>query len=306
MVSGAAADPFAEEKAAAAAAAAASTMQAPEYEEPADAWDASESSDDESAAWGSRAGKPAVSAAAPKKGTAKGLWAAKAAPPPPAPSKLPTPEPEPETAPEPEPEPELLRILRQGGPAVGAEEDAVTRHLNALRRGETAETASTAREHSESGSKKKHKKGTESAYEMAALDGGLGVTLLRLLFFSQDNSPSGVLAWLKNASHTALLQRLCPSPADQSMLWSWCASRLDGLPSTLSWVGDKSPNAASKLLLLLYNADVLEVRNTHNCFTMARSTTMILGEILCGVTRGVVACRRTLCFDGMTSASAGT
>ena len=269
MVSGAAADPFAEEKAAAAAAAAASAMQVPEDEEPADAWDASESSDDdESTTWGSRAaGKhgsnaTAVSAPAPKKGAAKGLWAAKAAPPPPPPSKLPTPEPEPETALE--PEPELLRILRQGGPAAGAEEDAVTHYLNALRRGETAETASTARAHSESGSKKKHKKGTESAFEMAALDGGLGVTLLRLLFLAQDNSPSGVLAWFKNASHTALLQRLCPSPADQSMLWNWCASRLDELPSTLSWVGDKSPNAASKLLLLLYNADVLEVRDAHS------------------------------------------
>ena len=271
MVSGAAADPFAEEKAAAAAAAAASAMQVPEDEEPADAWDASESSDDdESTTWGSRAaGKhgsnaTAVSAPAPKKGAAKGLWAAKAAPPPPPPSKLPTPEPEPETALEPEPEPELLRILRQGGPAAGAEEDAVTHYLNALRRGETAETASTARAHSESGSKKKHKKGTESAFEMAALDGGLGVTLLRLLFLAQDNSPSGVLAWFKNASHTALLQRLCPSPADQSMLWNWCASRLDELPSTLSWVGDKSPHAASKLLLLLYNADVLEVRDAHS------------------------------------------
>eukprot|EP01043_Picozoa_sp_COSAG02_P033352 COSAG02_NODE_2271_length_9264_cov_2.764539_4_plen_279_part_00 len=263
MVAGAAADPFAEEKAAAAAAGA-TTVQTQEDEGPADAWDASGSSDDDSAAWDSRAPDKAASkaAAAPKKAAVKGLWAVAAAPPPRPKSKLSTPEPEPEPALK-APQSELLRILGKGGPAAGAEEDEVTRHLNALHRGNPAESTSAAREDGEIAGKKKNKKkdkGTEDAFEMAAFDGSVGVTLLRLLFLSQENKPTGVMAWLKNPSHTALLQRLCPSPVDQSMLWSWCASRLDELPPALTWLGDKSPNAASKLLLLLYNADILDVR----------------------------------------------
>lgn len=269
MVAGAAADPFAEEKIVGAAPAA--TVQAPEDDEPADAWDASESSDDESAAWDSRtgsgtsnkagaAGAGAGIAAASKRGTVKGLWAAAAAPHPKPASKLPAPEPEPD--PELNPETELLRILSKGGPVVGAEEDAVTCHLNALHRGKLAESTDASNGEGGGGGKKKSKrmdKQIEGAFEMAVSEGSLGVTLLRLLFHSQDNQPTGVLAWLKTSSHTALLQRLCPSPADQQMLWSWCVSKLDELPPVLSWLGEKSPNAASKLLLLLYNEDVVEV-----------------------------------------------
>lgn len=267
VVAGAEADPFAEEKAAEAAAVA-TAVQASHDEDPADAWDASGSSDDDSAAWDSRAadtsGSKANAAAASVAKTAavKASWAAAAAPPPKSKSKLSTPEPEPEPALE-EPQTELLRILGKGGPASGAEEDEVTRHLNALHGANPAETASAGREGGESAGKKKNKKkdkGAEDAFEMATLDGSVGVTLLRLLFLSQEDQPTGVLAWFKKPSHAALLQRLCPSPIDQSMLWGWCASRLDELPPTLSWLGEKSPNAASKLLLLLYNADILEVR----------------------------------------------
>ena len=160
-----------------------------------------------------------------------------------------------------------LEIELGAGPAAGAEEDEVTRHLNALHCGNPAETAPAAREGGETVGKKKIKKkdkGAEDAYGMAALDGSVGVTLLRLLFLSQESKPTGVLAWLKIPSHTALMQRLCPSPVDQSMLWTWCASKLDELPPALAWLGDKSPNAASKLLLLLYNADILDVRPS-NC-----------------------------------------
>eukprot|EP01043_Picozoa_sp_COSAG02_P079155 COSAG02_NODE_18167_length_956_cov_1.337223_1_plen_221_part_10 len=221
MMTGAEADPFAEEKAAAAAAVA-TTVQASQDEDPADAWDASGSSDDDSAAWDSRAadksGSKANAAATSvaKPAAVKGLWAAAAAPPPQSNSKLSTPEPEPEPMLE-EPQTELMRILGKGGPASGAEEDEVTRHLNTLHGANPAETASAGREGGESAGKRKNKKKdkrAEDAFEMATLDGSVGVTLLRLLFLSQEDKPTGVLAWCKNPSHAALLQRLCPSPAD--------------------------------------------------------------------------------------------
>merc|ERR1712146_69087 len=140
------------------------------------------------------------------------------------------------------------------GPVVGAEEDVVTCHLNTLHRGKLAETDASIREGGGGGKKKKNKRineQIEGAFKKAASEDSLAVTLLRLVFHSHDNQPTGVLAWLKTSSHTALLQRLCPSPADQQIVWSWCAGSLDELPSTLSWLGEKSPTAASKLLLLL-------------------------------------------------------
>ena len=82
--------------------------------------------------------------------------------------------------------------------------------------------------------------------------------LLSLLFEAHGDAVQPILAWAKRGHCAALLQRLAPAPADQAALWAWVAARLNELEAWVEGAAGKAPTPAAKLLLLLYNSDVLD------------------------------------------------